>query len=150
MASKRLFYLRQLKYSGLTECDLLRVYKSPIRPICEYACPVWSTGLTSTLSEQIESIQKRALKTIRPLDSYHKAFEYTQLENLSERRKDICFKLFKDMENPSHRLHCLLPDIHENPYHLRNTRKYQLPKCKTNRYKNSFVPWCIANERHTK
>jgi hypothetical protein len=42
-ASKRLFYLRQLKYAGLSESDLIKVYKSLIRPICEYACPnTWS------------------------------------------------------------------------------------------------------------
>jgi hypothetical protein len=62
-ASKRLVYLRQMKHSGLSECDLLHVYKSLIRLICEYACPVWSTSLTFTLSDQIESIQTVHLKS---------------------------------------------------------------------------------------
>jgi hypothetical protein len=39
-ASKRLLYLRQLRYAGLlvTESDITTVYKSLIHPICAYAC----------------------------------------------------------------------------------------------------------------
>ncbi len=44
-ASKRLYVLYQLKRAGVSQKDLLRVYLSVIRPVVEYACPVWHTNL---------------------------------------------------------------------------------------------------------
>ena len=61
-ASPRLYYIRQLKRSGLTREDLLVYYKTMIQPILEYACPVWHAGLTSGESDLLEQTQKRALK----------------------------------------------------------------------------------------
>ena len=63
-ASPRLYYIRQLKRSGLTREDLLVYYKTMIRPILEYVCPVWHAGLTSGESDLLEQTQKRALKII--------------------------------------------------------------------------------------
>ena len=39
-------------------------YIGVIRPVLEYAVAVWHTGLTADLSEQLEAIQKRALRVI--------------------------------------------------------------------------------------
>ena len=63
-ASPRLYYLRKLKKCGLPQSDLLAYYRTMIRPILEYACPVWHAGLTKGESDIIEKIQKRALKII--------------------------------------------------------------------------------------
>ena len=41
-----------------------------VRPVLEYACPVWHTNLPKYLSENIEMIQKRALKSIFPNKGY--------------------------------------------------------------------------------
>ncbi len=38
---KRVFTIYQLKRADIRQCDLLRVYVSVIRPVLEYACPVW-------------------------------------------------------------------------------------------------------------
>lgn len=73
--SKRLFYLRQLKSSGLSESNLVRICKSFIRPICEYLRLVWFPVLILSLLDQIKSILKRALKIVRPWDSYQSATE---------------------------------------------------------------------------
>jgi len=39
-------------------------YISVVRPILEYACPVWHTGLTAAQSDTLESVQKRAMRII--------------------------------------------------------------------------------------
>ena len=44
-ACKRLYMLYQLKRSGVSQHDLVRIYLAIIRPVLEYACPVWSTCL---------------------------------------------------------------------------------------------------------
>ena len=63
-ASSRLFLLKQLKRSGVVTNDLLHFYMSVIRPVLEYACPVWHNSLTFEQSKRLEFIQKRALKII--------------------------------------------------------------------------------------
>ncbi|KAK2176899.1 hypothetical protein NP493_632g01023 [Ridgeia piscesae] len=57
-AGKRLYMLYQLKRAGITQKDLVSVYVSVMRPVLEYACPVWHTNLPQYLSDNIEVIQK--------------------------------------------------------------------------------------------
>ena len=53
-----------LKRSGAFIDDMLYFFKTVIRSLLEYVCPVWHNSLTNEHSDQIESIQKRALKII--------------------------------------------------------------------------------------
>ena len=48
---------------------MLHFFKTVIRSILEYACPVWHNSLTIEQSDQIESIQKRALKIMSGLST---------------------------------------------------------------------------------
>jgi hypothetical protein len=64
-ASKRLFAIRILKRNGVELRDLRNVYCSFIRPVLEYACPVWHFSLPVFLCDQIEQIQRRALYRIK-------------------------------------------------------------------------------------
>ena len=52
--------LYQLKRAGICQHDLVTIYVSVIRPVLEYACPVWHTNLNNHLTESIETVQKRA------------------------------------------------------------------------------------------
>ena len=56
---KRLYMLYQLKRAGISQKDLVSVYVSVVRPVLEYACPIWHTNLRQYLSDNIEVIQKR-------------------------------------------------------------------------------------------
>ena len=44
-AGKRLYMLYQLKRAGISQSDLVTAYLSVVRPVLEYACPVWHTNL---------------------------------------------------------------------------------------------------------
>ena len=44
-ARKRVYMIYQLKRAGINQNDLIRIYVSVIRPVVEYACPVWHTNL---------------------------------------------------------------------------------------------------------
>ena len=63
-ANSRLHFLKQLKRAGLSNDDILHFYLAVIRPVLEYAAPVWHSSLTNELSDQLESLQKRALRII--------------------------------------------------------------------------------------
>ena len=142
-ASQRLQYLRILHRCGLTQDQLRQVYITLIRPILEYASQVWTTGLSSESSKLLESIQKRACRIICPGKNYKDALEQTKLESLYDCRIHKCKDLFQQMQNSHHKLHSMLPKKKVCHYSTRNPSQYPLPKCKTNRTKNSFVPWCL-------
>ena len=48
-AGKRVYMLYQLKRAGISQLDLVKIYVSVIRPVLEYACPVWSTNLPQSI-----------------------------------------------------------------------------------------------------
>ena len=59
--------LYQLKRAGIRQTDLVNVdYVSVVRPVLEYACPVWHTNLPKYLSENIEMIQKKSIEIYIP------------------------------------------------------------------------------------
>ena len=71
-ASKRLYFLKQLKRAGVPPEQLLHFYIAVICPGLEYSCSassVWHYAITCTQSQQPESIQKQAT---------HIIFEFTR------------------------------------------------------------------------
>ena len=60
-AASRVHFLKQLKRAGIPVRDLLHFYTAIVRPVLEYACPVWHSGLTAGQCNAIENIQKRGL-----------------------------------------------------------------------------------------
>ena len=52
-ASSRLYFLKLLKRSGACIDDMLHFYNSVIRPVLEYACPVWHNSLTTDQSDRV-------------------------------------------------------------------------------------------------
>ena len=48
-AGMRVYMLYQLKRAGISQLDLVKIYVSVIRPVLEYACPVWSTYICQSI-----------------------------------------------------------------------------------------------------
>ena len=144
-AAKRVYMLYQLKRAGIRQTDLVNVYVSVVRPVLEYACPVWHTNLTKYLSDNIEMIQKRALKSIFPNNGYDDILCDLGMCTLHERRNVICEQYVKNMQGNSHKLHHLLPEERCIHYDMRRENKYPLTKNRTNRYGKSLIPWGLNN-----
>ena len=138
-ASCRFYFLRQLKTSQVTPEKLILFYITCIRSILEYACPVFHRALPGYLSEDLERLQKRALRIIYPGMSYNQALEFSGLPTLFKRREEISSKLFNEVvDDPGHTLHKLLPPKNPSNYSLRRNRDFALPLCKTDRCKKIF------------
>ena len=138
-AKKRLYSLSQLKRSGLGTRELVQFFCTCIRSITEYACPVFHDGLPVYLSNELEGVQKRAMRIIFPLLSYNEALVESGLTKLSDRRQELVDKLFKNvLQNEQNKLHELLPARNTCTFNLRNMRKFK-PASKTNRFRNSFI-----------
>ena len=136
---KRMYCLSQLKRSGLGTQELIQFYRTCIRPLTEYACPVFHDSLPKYLSEELERIQRRAMRIIFPFKPYQEALAQAGLETLSARRQSLTNKLFsKIVEDTNNKLHNLLPEMNTCHYNLRKKRKFNA-NFKTNRLKNSFI-----------
>ena len=144
-ASKRLYMLYQLKRAGINQSDLVSVFLSIVRPVLEYACPVWHINLPTYLSDSIELIQKRAMKSIYPGQSYADVLQRMGLLTLNERRELLCKLYFNKIKISSHKLNHLLPEIRNIEYDIRQCNVYPLPRTRTNRYRNSLIPWGLYN-----
>ncbi len=144
-ANKWLFFLRLLQNACPNREDLTVTYTSLVRPIVEYACPVWHAGLPQYLQKEVETIQKRALTTIYGLAPYEEHLCTSGLLSLKDKHVKICSDLFNEMCKPDHKLNRLIPKTHERSKSLRNAPQMYPPKFRTNRYRDTFIPYALMN-----
>ena len=113
-----------------------------------YASPAFFYALPLYLKKDLENVEKRALSIICPGLAYRKALELSNIMSINDYIASLCKKTFLSIANdPAHRLHNLLQSSGPSRYNLRCKRRFAFPKCKTERFKNSFlVTSCIDNE----
>jgi hypothetical protein len=139
-ASKRLSLITQLKRARVPANEIIQIHCSCIRPLLEYASPVFHNSLPQYLNLDIERVQKRCIKRIFPGVSYEEGLKLAKLESLCDRRSEACKKLFlQAYSDTSHKLHNLIPKENSCQYSLRRSRKLLVPRTRTDRFKNSFV-----------
>ena len=77
--------------------------------------------------------------------SYAEILSNVGLQTLKDRRDCICKNYFNSMKSETHKRHHLLPDERHVNYEMTQSKLYPLPKTRTNRYRNSFIPWGLRN-----
>ena len=109
-AAKRLYFLVQLKRAKVPCKDLGLFYITCVRSVLDYAIPVYYYSLPKYLINELERIQKRALKIMCPSLSYDEALTHVEIALLSVHRSNIYAMLFNEILSDSdHRLRALLP-----------------------------------------
>ena len=104
-SKEKIWLLRNMKKSGLSESELIDAYKKEIRSLLELAVPVWHSGITVEQSQQIERVQKLSLAAIlgSKYTKYSEVLQILKLDSLSDRRIKICSKfIMKNMKVKSH------------------------------------------------
>ena len=91
-ASKRLYALRVLSRGGVPPADLINVHHALIRSILEYCWQLWNYAIPRYLSDELEKMQKRAMRIIFPGHSYDEALQLANCTRLSDRRSKMCIK----------------------------------------------------------
>jgi hypothetical protein len=144
-ASKRLYIIRTLRRSSVPAEDLLEIYFAIIRSVLEYCCVVWHNTLPSYLANQLERVQKRALRIILPEYTYSEALTFLKCARLDDRREKLCLKTLKNIPQGSP-LFCHIPAPRDTcyDYNLRNSNALTTIKCSTERYRRSFFPGTVA------
>lgn len=147
-ASKRMYFLIQLKRANVARHELILFYTSCIRSVMTYVSPAFFYALPLYLKKDLENVEKWALSIICPGLAYRKALQLSNIMSINDYIASLCKKTFLSIANdPAHRLHNMLQSSGPSCYNLRCKRRFAIPKCKTERFKNSFlVRSCIDNE----
>ena len=105
--SRKFYILGRLKKFGFKTEELVFAWKTIIRPLTEYATPLWHSGLTEGDANMIEDLQKKALGIIlklvfidfrkyyklnKEILKYEEALEKLGLETLCYRREVLTCK----------------------------------------------------------
>jgi hypothetical protein len=147
-AASRLYFLKQLKRTGAPLSDLLCFYTTVVRPVLEYACPVWHSSLTVAQSDMLESLQRRALRIIYCSDNYAINMVLAGIDTLAIRRELLTAKFFKrNVLDSNSILNYLLPPERDPEIleKLRDCKPREPLKTRTEKFKKSFVPYCLIN-----
>ena len=76
-ANKRLYCLVQLKRAKVPEKEIVQFYCTCIRPVLEYAAPVFHHSLPQYLADDLERVQQRSLGIIYKGENYSKCLQYS-------------------------------------------------------------------------
>ena len=137
--------LRLLKRARADSKTLLTVYVTCVRSILEYCAQVWHYNIPEYLSKDIERIQSRALKIINPTLSYSDAKAVFDIPTLATRGEYLCSSFFKNVLLQSSPLSNLIQIENSPTYDLRASNKLAIIKCRTERFRNSFIPSWVKN-----
>ena len=103
---RRVWVLRHLKKAGIPKPDLVRLYVSLVLPTLDYSSVVYHSMLNKTQCQQLEGLQKLALKIIYGVTgvTYTSLLERSGLSPLSQRRLSLVDGFIKKLvTNPRYR-----------------------------------------------
>ena len=132
--------LRKLYQFKVNIKDLIQIYILYIRSLVEQACVVWASSITQQEVQSIERVQKVALRVILKdkYISYTNALQVTKLPSLSDRRTKLCLKFaLKCTKNER----CAKMFPLNKQTNTRHTEKFSVPFARTERFKNSAIPY---------
>ena len=143
--ASRSHFLKILRRACINQSDAICFFTTVIRPILEYACPVWHSMLTKKLTSAIEAQQIRAMRIIYDDIKYEEALELASISTLQDRRENLTRKFILSMCHPDSCLYYLLPAPRDNEIvlRLRTSNKCPVPLCKTRRLRISFLPYSL-------
>ena len=123
----------------------MTIYFALIGSVLEYCCVVWHHSIPLYLANEVERVQRRALKIILPGYSYKEALIQLGCSRLDERREQLCLDTLEKipMEGPLSK-HVPLTRASSNEYQLKNSNNLTLIKCRTERYRRSFFSSTVA------
>ena len=142
-ANARMRLLHQLVEFSVPLEDLLNIYILYVRSILEQSSQVWHSSLTLDNFQDFDRVQKNGLRIILQEDysSYSHALNMTGLSTLFERREQLCLKFAKSsLKNKD--MKGIFPHNEViSPIETQFREVYKVTKSRTERLKNSAVPY---------
>ena len=142
-ANSRMELLRKVASFGTSAEEKRNIYILYIRSVLEQSCVVWHSSLTKQNQEDLERVQKSAVRIINGKDipDYDEALVQANLDSLETRRKELCLnfalKCVKSQKSKN-----LFPlRVKEHEMEIRDQEKYCVQNANTDRLKNSTIPY---------
>ena len=125
----------------MSQGDLLFVYQTVLRPVLDFAAPTYHALLSITQTEQLETLQWKALKIIYSHLSYREALAVSNLEPLATRRSEMLKNFtLKTSKNPRFS-DGWFPKKPQRHYNTRTNRPYLEVLAKTERMKKNPITY---------
>ena len=122
--------------------DLKQIYISQVRSKLEQSAVVWHSSISKKNENDIERVQKAALRIImkKKYKSYEDALTTLKLKSLKERREHLCFKFAKGCLKIEKFKKYFPLKKKEHGMLMRHNDKFMTEKFRSVRYRNSAVP----------
>ena len=139
-SNARMALLRKVASFGAPVDDLKTIYIMFIRSLLEQSATVWHSRLTEENSNDLERVQKSAMKVIfkEKYSGYEKSLDKLDLPTLAERREQLCLsfaqKCVKDKKTQD-----MFPLNDKKNINTRHTEKYKVQNAHTERLKTSSI-----------
>ena len=141
-SNKRMIFLHKLSRFTKNKQDLKKIYILQIRSKLEQSSVLWHSSLTKKCEDNLERVQKSALKIILGASyvSYDNALKILKLKSLKERREDLCLRFAKKcLEVP--KLKKMFPRSQQkHAMGKRSTESFQVKRGLTERMRKSAIP----------
>ena len=140
-ANKRMELLRKISPFGVNLDEMKNIYILYIRSLLEQSCTVWHSSLTEENSQDLERVQKSALKIIlqEKYRSYELALQELDLESLKERRENLCLEFAKKCLGHGKMKNLFQPNKKTHQMETRFAENIEVNHANTERLKKSPV-----------
>ena len=141
-SNKRMSFLHKASKFTSSSSDLKKIYILQVRSKLEQSAVLWHFGLTEKNRNDLERVQKSALRIIlgKRYTSYSDALKLLDMKSLEERRQFLCLKFARKCLEVK-KLRKMFPKkltMHEMS--KRNFEHHKVNRTLTKRYLNSAVP----------
>ena len=140
-ANARMQLLRKVASFGTPTEDLVNVYILFIRSLLEQSAVVWHSSLTQENTDDLERVQKSAVKVIlaEKYMGYKKSLEKLNIETLYNRREQLCLNFAKScIKNP--KFNNMFPkNTKTHSMEMRNPEVFNVNHANTERFRKSAM-----------
>ena len=149
-ANARIALVRKAASYGASEEDLKTIYFLFVRSLLEQSATLWHSSLTEENSNDLERVQKSAVKVILgdKYEDYQISLKKLDLESLKDRGETLCLNFaIKCTKNPKTK-HMFPISKKTHQMEMRNSEKYKVQHANTEKLKKSAVIYMqnILNE----
>ena len=112
-----------------------------VRSVCEQSSSVWHSGLTQQNEEDLERIQKVALKIIlkEKYKDYQTGLNILDLQNLKDRRKYLCLDFARKCLKNEKMKYLFPPNNKIHDMETRDSEHFKVSNFNTERMRNSPI-----------
>ena len=153
-ANARMQLLHKMSNFGAPLNDMKEVYVLFVRSLLEQTSELWHSSLTQDNIEDLERVQKSAVKIMikNKYTNYNNALNMLQIDTLEHRREQLSLQIAQKSTKHPKLQHMFPLNTKNHTMETRETEKYHVQFANTTRLQNSAIIYMqrLLNENETK